>query len=325
VNRPATTFWLVIISMVITGEAVAGPGESPRAWLERMSSAMSQMTYQGTFVYVQGDDVATMRITHVSDRDGVRERLVSVSGPRREVLRDSNGVRWVLGDDRSVLEDSGFNRTFFPELPLDQREETDRSYTLKFGDNGRIAGFTARNIKIVPRDNYRYGYSLWLEEHSGLLLKWELINSDRKPLAKLMFTEIRIGSEVDPDELRPSSELKKFKTVASELPTGRAGAKSAPRWQPSRLPPGFQLTGHRMFGQQGQGLYEHLIYSDGLAAVSVYVESEGANSGQSPGMSRLGTTHAYSRHAEDILITVVGDVPPVTVEFIAKAVAPASR
>ena len=97
------------------------------------------------------------------------------------------------------------------------------------------------------------------------------------------------------------------------------------RYQPSRLPPGFELTGHRMYEGKGQGLYEHLIYSDGLAAVSVYVESEGANSGQSPGMSRLGTTHAYSRHAEDILITVVGDVPPVTVEFIAKAVAPASR
>ena len=324
-NRSVATFWLVVITLVTTGGAVAGQGESPREWLERMSSAMSQMTYQGTFVYVQGEEVATMRITHVSDQDGVRERLVSLSGPRREILRDSNGVRWVLGDDQSVLEDSGFNRSFFPELPVDQRDETGRSYTLKFGDNGRIAGFTARNIKIVPRDNYRYGYSLWLEEHSGLLLKWALINNDRKPLAKLVFTEIRIGSEVDPDELRPSSELKKFKTVTSDLPAGRTGAKSAPHWQPSRLPPGFELTGHRMFGQQGQGLYEHLIYSDGLAAVSVYVESEDSDSGQIPGMSRLGTTHAYSRRAEDILITVVGDVPPVTVEFIAKAVAPASR
>lgn len=309
---------------MVAGQAAAGTTESPRAWLERMSSAMSQMTYQGTFVYVQGDDVVTMRITHVSDGNGIRERLVSLSGPRREVLRDSNGVRWVLGDDRSVLEDSGFNRSFFPELPAHQRDGTGQSYTLKFGKNGRIAGFTARNIKIVPRDNFRYGYSLWLEEHSGLLLKWELINNDRKPLAKLMFTDIRIGSEVDPRELRPSSELEKFKTVASGLPAGRTGAISAPRWQPSRLPPGFELTGHRMFGQKGQGLYEHLIYSDGLAAVSVYVEGKGADSGKIPEKSRMGTTNAYSRHTEDVLITVVGDVPPVTVEFIARAVAPAS-
>ena len=216
-KRPAAKIWQVVFSLVITSHALAGTTEDPNAWLERMSSAMSQMTYQGTFVYVQGEDVATMRITHVSGRDGIRERLVSLSGPRREVLRDSNGVRWVLGDDQSVLEDSGFNRSFFPELPADQRDETGQSYSLKFGDNGRIAGFTARNIKIVPRDNYRYGYSLWLEEHSGLLLKWELINNDRKPLAKLMFTDMRIGSEVDPNELRPSSELKKFKTVGPKM------------------------------------------------------------------------------------------------------------
>ena len=71
--------------LVWAANALADSNREPRDWLERMSTAMSQMDYQGTFVYVQGDDVVTMRITHVADDEGVRERLVSMSGAAREV------------------------------------------------------------------------------------------------------------------------------------------------------------------------------------------------------------------------------------------------
>jgi sigma-E factor negative regulatory protein RseB len=316
----AATLMLVAVLLGSAGSVFAGEAIEPRQMLERMTTAMSQMSYQGTFVYIQGDNVETMRITHVSDENGVRERLVAVSGPPREVLRDSNGVRWVHADDRSVFEDAAFNRSFFPELPLDQSDQTELSYSLKLGSEARIAGHRARNLKVLPRDKYRYGYSLWLEQHSGLLLKWELIDIKRKSLAKLMFTDVRIGSEVDAKELRPSSQLKKFKTVESELPSGRGLSKATPRWKPGWLPPGFRLTAHRYFGQADQGIYEHLVYSDGLAAVSVYVESAKPESNTQSRINRHGTTHAYSRMTDDMLVTVVGDVPAITVKVIGDAV-----
>jgi sigma-E factor negative regulatory protein RseB len=316
----AATRVLVAALLVSAGSVFAGEVVEPRQMLDRMTAAMSQMSYQGTFVYVQGDNVETMRITHVSDERGVRERLVAVSGPPREVLRDSSGVRWVLADDRSVFEDSAFNRSFFPELPLDQNDQTELSYTLKLGSEARIAGHKARNLKVLPKDKFRYGYSLWLEQHSGLLLKWELIDSNRKSLAKLMFTDVRLGSEVDVKELIPTSQLKKFKTVESELPSGRGLSKATPKWLPNKVPPGFRLTAHRYFGQQDQGIYEHLVYSDGLAAVSVYIESTSPDSNAQAGINRLGTTHAFSRITDDMSITVVGDVPAITVKFIAEAV-----
>lgn len=316
----AATLMLVAALLNPADPVFAGEALEPRKMLERMTAAMSQMSYQGTFVYVQGESVETMRITHVSDAAGVRERLVALSGPPREVLRDSSGVRWVLGDDRSVFEDGAFNRSFFPELPLEQNDQTDQSYTLKKGNKARIAGHQARNLEVLPRDTYRYGYSLWLEEYSGLLLKWELIDSNRKPVAKLMFTDVRIGSEVDINELKPTTQLKKFRTVESELPPGERNSKVTPRWQPNRLPPGFRLTAHRLSTQEGDGLYEHLVYSDGLAAVSVYIENAGPNSQANTGINRHGTTHAYSRTKDGMRITVVGDVPAVTVKFIANAV-----
>jgi sigma-E factor negative regulatory protein RseB len=314
-----------VVCLLWAGHAIAGSDEDPAEWLERMSTAMSQMSYQGTFVYVQGDDVVTMRITHVAGEAGVRERLVSVSGVPREVIRDSTGVRWVLGDDRSVLQDQGFNRTFFPQLPLDQQGQARRSYALKLGDVGRVAGQTARNLSILPRDEYRYGYSLWLEEHSAMLLKWELIDHRRKPLAKLMFTDIRMGAEVDRFELQPSSELKKFKTVESSLPAGRGLASAQPRWRPGRLPPGFELTAHRFFGQQQDSIYEHLVYSDGLTAVSVYIESAAEGEQQPADLRRMGTTHAFSKTADGVAITVIGDVPSITVKLIGETVSPVSQ
>lgn len=313
---------LAVLTWLFSPASLAGQGDDPRQWLERMSSAMSQMSYQGTFVLVQGDSVETMRITHVAGDEGIRERLVAMSGPPREIVRDASGVRWVLGDDLSVLEDNAFGRSFFPQLPIDRHDQQNLPYTLKFGKDARIAGQAARNVRVLPRDIYRYGYSLWLEKHSGLLLKWELIDSDRKPLAKLMFTDIRMGSEVDTSELKASARLKKFNTIESKLPAGRSGSLHEPRWKPERLPPGFQLTSHRYVSNQdeGHGMYEHLVYSDGLAAVSVYVERADDKEARESGTERLGTMHAFSRKAGDLAVTVVGDVPAITVELIGKAV-----
>ena len=111
-RRRSANLALAAALFLASGLAAAGPGRDPVAWLERMSAAMSQMSYQGTFVYIQGDRLETMRITHVTGEDGVRERLVALSGAPREVMRDENGVRWALGDGASVLADTAFNRTF---------------------------------------------------------------------------------------------------------------------------------------------------------------------------------------------------------------------
>ncbi len=316
----AATSLLVAVLVFQATDLAAGSADTPRQMLERMTAAMSQMSYQGTFVYVQGDIVDTIRITHVADDKGVREHLLAVSGPPREVLRDSNGVRWVLADDQSVFEDPAFNRSFFPELPSDLHDQTDLSYAMKRGEAGRVAGHRVNNLKILPRDRYRYGYSLWLEEHSGLLLKWELIDHLGEVLARLMFTDVRLGSEVDTGELKPASQLKKFKTVESGLPAGRGEKKAGPKWQPGSLPPGFELAVHRSFNERSDGTYDHLVYSDGLAAVSVYIESNKSETRQPEGLKRLGTTHAFSRLSGDMLITVVGDVPAITVRMIGNGV-----
>jgi sigma-E factor negative regulatory protein RseB len=311
---------LLLISVSISTIAVAGDSGQAREWLERMSAAMSQMSYQGTFVYVRDGAVETMRITHVADDSGVRERLYSVSGPHREVIRDKKGVRCVLRDSASVVEDQVVASSYFPELPLSIIDSESAGYRLETGGEARIAGHPARRVTISPEDSFRYGYDFWLEEHTGLLLKWELFDAGHKPIAKLMFTDFAIGSAVDMDELESDSRAEDFVEMKTFSMQKTVVTRSNPRWQPAKLPPGFQLASHNH--KAGEGIiYEHMVYSDGLAAVSVYIEQQGADAAVKLGVSQLGTNNAYTRTQGDLQITVIGEVPAITVKAIANEMA----
>jgi len=311
---------LLLLSISISGLAMAGESQQARDWLERMTAAMSQMSYQGTFVYVRDGAVETMRITHVTDETGVRERLYSVSGPHREVIRDRKGVRCVLQDAASVVEDQVVASSYFPELPLSIIDGGTSGYQLETGGEARIAGHTARRVTILPEDNFRYGYDFWLEEQTGLLLKWELFDTDRKPLAKLMFTDFAMGSSVNLIELESDSRAEDFVEMKTFSLQNTVVTRSNPRWQPAKLPPGFELASHS-HKTGADGVYEHMVYSDGLAAVSVYVEQQGIEAEVKPGISQLGTNNAYTTKQGVLQITVIGEVPAITVKTIANEMA----
>ncbi len=313
-----TLLFLVLIS--VSGTVMAESSSQAREWLERMTTAMSQMSYQGTFVYVRDGAVETMRITHVTDDTGIRERLYSVSGPHREVIRDRKGVRCILEDSASIMEDQVVANSYFPELPLAIIESDNSGYRLETGGEARIAGHTVRRVSISPQDSFRYGYDFWLEEETGLLLKWVLSGADHKPLAKLMFTDFAIGSAVVLGELESDSGAEDFVEMKAFGMEKTVVTLSSPRWQPAKLPSGFHLTSYS-HKTGADGVYEHMVYSDGLAAVSVYVEQQSAGSAVKPGVSQLGTNNAYTRKQGALQITVIGEVPAMTVKSIANEMA----
>jgi sigma-E factor negative regulatory protein RseB len=280
------------------------------------------MSYQGTFIYLRNGVVETMRITHVTDDTGVRERMYSLSGPRREVLRDREGVRCILEDSASVVEDQVVASSYFPTLPLSVIDEGASSgYRLEFGGEARIAGHVARRVSISPKDKFRYGYDIWLDEQTGLLLKWVLRDAGRnKPIAKLMFTDFAIGSAINMKELYSKSRPEEFVEMKTFSMQKTVVTQSSPRWQPSELPPGFNLASYS-HKTGADGVYEHMVYSDGLAAVSIYVEELDAASAIKQGISQLGTNNAYTRKEGAMKITVIGEVPVITVKSIANEMA----
>ncbi len=307
---------LLLVLIGVSGTTVAGNPAQAREWLERMTTAMSQMSYQGTFVYVRDGNVETMRITHVTDDSGEHERLYSISGPHREIVRDQDGVRCILEDSDALVEDQVVVGSYFPELPLSIIESGNSGYRLETGGQARIAGYTARLVSITPADGFRYGYDFWLEEQTGLLLKWVLLDAKRKPLAKLMFTDFAMGSAINRDELESDSSAEDFIELKTFSQSKTVKPQFSPRWRPANLPRGFRLVSHSQ-KSVADGVYEHMVYSDGLAAVSVYVEQQETGVDIKSGLSHLGTNNAYTRARGKLRITVIGEVPALTVRTIA--------
>ena len=320
-NIQLRQFCQALVLSCLSASAWASGYQEARTWLERMATAMNQMSYQGTFVYMHGDEVETMRITHVLDEDGVRERMYSLSGPQREVIRDKDGVRCVMSEDQAIMEDPMVARSIFPEIPLQELDEASSQYRFELGGHARIAGHRGKRITIYPKDEYRYGYDLWLEEHSGLLLRWVLYDSKRKTLAKLMFTDLKLGAEVEFEELLSPAPADQFVILQTGMPDKQVRSSLAAQWQPPDLPPGFRLSARSYQGEVDGVAFEHLVYSDGLATVSVYIESQLQSSAVAEGLSRLGTANAFSRRAGSRQVTAIGEVPPITVEAIGNAFA----
>lgn len=304
--------------LCLTAPVSADAFQEARGWLERMASAMQELDYQGTFVYVRGADMETVRLTHARIDGKMHERMVAVSGPRREIMRDEQGVRAIVGDPEQPLQDPLFTGAVFPDFSVAALEEARDRYLFEVGASGRIAGHNGRKISIIPRDEYRYGYELWLEQGSALLLRWVLYDPQRRPLAKLMFTDLVTGSAVDYSALASANPPQQFIAVQHAAPTLdlAAGSKSA-ALAPEGMPPGFRLVAHaRVEASEG---FEHLVFSDGLASVSVYLEQASEPGGIAPGLSRMGTTNAWSRSEDSRRVTAIGEVPPLTLKTIGQA------
>jgi sigma-E factor negative regulatory protein RseB len=269
---------------------------------------------------------STMRITHVVDEHGVHERLYSITGPQREVIRDKDGVRCVLGDEKSIMEDPVITGAIFPDIPLENLEEDNAQYVFSTREVTRVAGHKARMVSIKPVDKFRYGYDFWLEEHSGLLLKWVLYETSGKPLARMMFTDMQLGSDINHDELISSIPPEEFIKLKTGMPDSKSLSLKKPKWIPSALPAGFKLAAHSIQEQEGDSVFEHQVYSDGLASVSVYIEDQTGDAKAVTGPSKIGTANAYSRKVGKKQVTVIGEVPQKTVRDINIAVvAPVSE
>jgi len=134
----------------------------------------------------------------------------------------------------------------------------------------------------------------------------------------LMFTEFKMGSAVDWSELESDTQSGEFVELKTFSPEKTVVTHARPRWQPRKLPPGFELTSHSHQPTNGS-VFEHMVYSDGLASVSVYIEDSDEHVTQ--GHEQLGTNNAYSKKLGEFQITVIGEVPEITVRSIANEMA----
>ena len=289
--------------------------------LKAMHSAGRQLNYQGTFVYVNNGKMESMRIYHRVDEKGDHDRMVHLNGSTREVIRDGDKVTCILSDKKSVHVsklDNGAQH-ILSALPSNFSEFT-QYYTFALAGQDRVAGRATKVVHVNPRDKFRYGYRFWLDAENGLLLKSQVLTVDGVPIEQLMFTSIEVVREIAPELLK--SELKGERyTVTEDKSEDMTTPGMALSWRVAHPPLGFQSTGHDIRYVIADGVpTHHLILSDGLASVSVYIEKLDASKKRFVGSSYMGAVNIHGVVVDEHQVTVVGEVPAATVKMVADSI-----
>ncbi len=308
---------IILFVMVSNLQANASDADT---WLIKMNNAIRSMDYAGTYIHISQGQIETMQIVHAVDETGERGRLLSLNGEAREILRDGERVTCILPADRSVVVGQLKSDFGLPALVPDNISQLGEIYDMQLIGKDRIAGYPSVILSIQPKDKMRYGYRIWLEEDHGMLLRSDILNAEGQVMEQMMFTEISFEPPVLAAMLQPTVPHQGFVTVESSEHGGSiVSGKST--WILRGMPKGFKVTSqaHKRM-PMNQFDVEHIVLSDGLATISVYIEkSSGGNALKGP--SSIGGVNAYGRSVYNHQITVMGEVPEETVKQIAHSIA----
>ena len=275
-------------------------------WLERIGPALAELDYQGTLVMVSGTSIETLGVFHEYDGGRERMRLVTLTGPHREVIQNDKMVMCIGTGLDSVGYDADTAKRWNPAGQFADADKL-KSYQATLAGRGRVANRDCQLVDLKPKDGWRYGYRLWLDQKTGLPLRIALVGEGGTALEQMAFTDLKIGVKPAAVDLQPSTEqgLRRVQTL-------NPGKQADPGWRVRSPPPGFTLRSGRRLGDSVQ-----LLYSDGLASVSVYVEPV-AQGERGESAMRRGAVNVHSVWQDGRRVVAIGKVPAATVDYFAR-------
>lgn len=290
--------------------------------LGRMQDALQNLNYYGTLVFMQGGDVQSMRLIHKATEDGEIERIVNLNGYAREVIRNNDLVTCYLPDSKTVTVSTRRSGKggWLSKLVANDFAVLQELYDFQMDGEDRVAGLPAQRVLIRPNDAFRYGYRLWLDEKTGLLLKSDLLSESVEILEQAMFADLTIADEIPDEMLQPTTRSDGF--VWYEEDDGAIEtAPVADTWTVDEMPVGFKIAAYSRHPlPDSPAPAEHLLVSDGLASVSIYIEALGGEPAPFDGPFKRGAVNVFSTEVDGHQVVVVGEVPAATVEMLAKSV-----
>lgn len=300
-----------------------------KTWLHRIQNAANKRSYQGTVVVSTGGAVASSRIAHYCEGPDQFERIDSLDGQARHVVRHNDQVHTVWPQRRVAMVERRDQMSSFPGLLQAGAERAPDFYDIKTAGQERVAGREADVLLLKPRDHYRYGYRLWADQATGLLLRSEVLGERGSVLESAAFSEVTIGARPAVDSLlQPIRKLEGFRVLQ---PTAVPTQLEAEGWSLVSKVPGFQLVSCVKRPVDGP-LREHAsgvgpeprqlvqaVFSDGITYVTVFIEPFSADRHPRPMTTAIGATQTLMRRQADWWITFMGDVPAPTLRLFADA------
>ncbi len=307
---------LVIGTTLVSGQALADRNRTPLDWLNRMGAAVQSTSYEGTVIRIQDGRAEALKVVHAVNDGVVFEKVVAQEGSGLEIIRNGSEVHRILPDRKSVLvEEWDDQSTLFSGLPTsDIRFGTE--YDIALDREDRVAGREAIVLAIRPHDAYRYGHRIWLDTETSFPLQTQLVY-DGAVIEQVKFAEITLNQEIQASALASSYSTEHFTWFTQS--SGHHGTDVVTSWISDELPKGFvAVSTHEETMAGGDEVVTHILFSDGLADVSVFIA---ANSGEViAGPARLGGSNSYVIEYGEFEVTVIGEVPAITVKQIATTV-----
>ncbi|HXZ47517.1 MAG TPA: MucB/RseB C-terminal domain-containing protein [Usitatibacter sp.] len=314
--------WLPALALgVVAWGAEAAPPTDAMGWLERAAEAARSASYAGTYVHSNGQRVSTVRITHVNVNGQEHERIESLDGPPFEIVRHNDEMFCYYPDAKTVRLDRRVNARFFPSLFRAGADVVAQSYDVKLGGLEHVLSYDCRWIRLQARDALRFTERMCSEVASGLVLRAKTLGLDGQVIEQYTFTDLKMGPAVAREDVKSllESRVKRWTTDAQP----RDEAKSVDTgWTVTKLPPGFQKVKELRRTLPGRPHpVSQIIYNDGLASLSVFVEPNDSPPRTAEASSEDGTTTFFARPMGDELVTVLGEVPLATAEAVGHSVA----
>ncbi len=312
------------LALLLPGMVFASSPESSMELLRKMSMAADSLDYTGEFVYVKDGKISSMKISHLKDRDGSgsQQKLMALDGSMREIIQQDNEVACVLPDEGMGLREKRQSTQPFKFNISDKIEDINRYYQLELIGPSRVANRDCTLLKVTPRDDYRYGYQLCIDQENSLLLQSELSSQGGGLLESYMFVNIEFGNTAasEIESHTPAKQLNWMddKDVSSHWST--ADSERAQQWRVAKNASGFELEQYiERVSPVMQADVTHLVLGDGLAKVSVFVAPMKSSANKTKKSLSMGSLNSYSLELGDYMITAIGEVPQATVALIAGA------
>jgi sigma-E factor negative regulatory protein RseB len=316
--------------------ATALPADAP-AWLVRAAAAARNASYSGVYVYTCAGITETARVTRLRNASGDAERIESLDGSRRELVRRGDEIHYFFVDSKTVRVDRRVSGRSFPDFLPQDPSVLAAYYSLETGPVDRAAGRTVQVIRLRARDGSRYTHEIWADLQSGLPVKRRVIDERGEVVEQFVFTELSVGERVSPRQALPGrrtgyagwtvenasvEEVRASSVGTTVPPPAKAGEPAAMVFpEPRALPPGFRkltqvsrtLPGHDRPVMQA-------VYSDGLATLSVFIDPDVARVAGHEGISQRGAVGVVTRAAGDRAVITVGEMPTAALRKVADSV-----
>lgn len=282
--------------------ATSAQASTPLDWLNRAVAAAKTQNYSGVYVYHHGEHVEVLRVLHRADAQGEQEKVEVLDGTPRQFLRVNSDVYCHLPDGRHVRLERNASRRFFPALlPADPRTLL-AYYDVRLGGAERVAGRNAQVVTLAPRDGYRHRVNLWLDRRTGLPLKSRVLNENGGVVSMFVFSEIQIGQA--PDAKHFQNDLSGKRIVQASLDMAVDSGWFV------RPPPGYEKKQEAVRPMPGKSApVTHLVFSDGLSVLSMFIEPIDPDAQKLTGLSTEGAISVYARQIDGHTVTTLGEVP----------------